>query len=257
MTPPLLHLDDVSLSRQGREVLRRVSLRVNQGEFVSLLGPNGAGKTTLIQAALGLGVPSLGTIRLSGTPLSALAPQERARRAAYISQDRTIAWPVTVDTLVGFGRMPHQSDPTRDRFAIETALAELELVAMRDRIATDLSGGERARVLIARALAQEAPLLLADEPMAGLDPAHSLALMATFRRLARAGRGLLVSLHDLGLAARWCDRIILLADGEIAAEGPPEMVLSPERLREIYGIRAHVSQGPDGLIILPVDVLGP
>jgi iron complex transport system ATP-binding protein len=254
---PLIALDRVSVTRQGRPVLRDITLAVSQGELVGLLGPNGAGKTTLIRAALGLGAASSGSIQLGGTQLGSLSGIERARRAAYIPQDRTIAWPVTVETLVGLGRMPHRASASADRNAVEAAMAEMGLEDMRLRPATRLSGGERARVLIARALAQEAPLLLADEPMAGLDPAHGLLLIGKFQRMARAGRGLLVSLHDLGLAARWCDRIVLMANGAIDAEGAPLDVLTPERLQQVYGIRAHVAHGADGLIILPVDVLGP
>ncbi|WP_424930977.1 ABC transporter ATP-binding protein [Amaricoccus macauensis] len=251
----LLSLSGLGVTRKKRQILDGVSMEVKPGELVGLLGPNGAGKTTLIRTALGLGAPARGSVRLGGDPASALAPEERARRAAYIPQDRTIAWPVTVETLVGLGRMPHSASRTENRAAIDTAIAEMGLDAMRLRPATELSGGERARVLIARALAQSAPLLLADEPLAGLDPAHALSLMNTFRRLARGGRGLLVSLHDLGIAARWCDRIILLSGGHVIADGPPADVLDAALLERVYGIRAHVSQGSDGLMIMPVDVL--
>jgi iron complex transport system ATP-binding protein len=134
-------------------------------------------------------------------------------------------------------------------------MARMDVTRLADRPADRLSGGELARVLIARALAQDAPLLLADEPAAGLDPAHQLSLMARLRDLAAAGRGVLVSLHDLGLAARWCDRLIALHDGVIAADGPPRAVLTPALLATVYGVRAHVSEGPGGLTVQALEAL--
>jgi iron complex transport system ATP-binding protein len=246
----LLALDRLTVRRGGRPVLDGVTLRVEAGELAGLLGPNGAGKTTLMRAALGL-QPADGGIALGDAPLAALPPRARALRAAHIPQDRTIAWPISVEALVALGRTPHRTAPAADRAAIEAAVATMDLHALRHRPATALSGGERARALIARALAQDAPLLLADEPTAGLDPAHALTLMAAFRGLARAGRGVLVSLHDLGLAARWCDRLILLDRGRLAAEGPPEAVLTPGRLAAVYGITAHVARDTTGPILQP------
>ena len=257
---PLLSLERVTTSRAARQgrrtVLDAVSCAIAAGELVGLLGPNGAGKTTLMRTAIGLAAPESGRIRLMGDDLGRLPPSERARRAAYIPQDRSIAWPVTVETLVGLGRQPHRTTEAENRAAVARALAETGLEALGHRLATRLSGGERARALIARALAQDAPLLVADEPMAGLDPAHSLALMEALRRLARGGRGILVSLHDLGLAARWCDRVILLAGGQVIAQGHPRAVLTPERLAAVYGITAHFAEDDGGLILVPTAVLG-
>jgi iron complex transport system ATP-binding protein len=246
----LLALTGLTVRRAGRPVLDRVTAGVGAGELVGLLGPNGAGKTTLMRAALGL-QPADGAIALGGAPLHGLSPRERALRAAYIPQERSVAWPVSVATLVALGRIPHRSSATADAAAVDAALAAMELGPLRDRPATALSGGERARALIARALAQDAPLLLADEPTAGLDPAHALGLMARFRALARGGRGVLVSLHDLGLAARWCDRLLLLDRGRVAADGPPAAVLTPQRLAAVYGITAHIGSDPGGPLLQP------
>jgi iron complex transport system ATP-binding protein len=246
----LLAFDRLTVRRGRRTVVDAVTAGVGGGELVGLLGPNGAGKTTLMRAALGL-QPAEGRIALGGAPLAALAPRERALRAAHIPQERSIAWPISVAALVALGRTPHRAAPGADRAAVEAALAAMELGALRDRPATELSGGERARVLIARALAQDAPLLLADEPTAGLDAAHALALMAAFRELARDGRGVLVSLHDLGLAARWCDRLLLLDAGRLAADGPPEAVLTPARLAAVFGITAHIGRDATGPILQP------
>jgi iron complex transport system ATP-binding protein len=247
----LLALRDVHAARGGKPVLAGVTAEVASGELVGLLGPNGAGKTTLMRAALGLGPVLSGEMHLSGVPLAALPREERARRAAYIPQDRGIAWPVTVEALVALGRLPHRAGAAEDARAVEAALATMELASLRHRPATRLSGGERARALIARALAQDAPLLVADEPVAGLDPAHAIGLMARFRALAVAGRGVLVSLHDLALAARWCHRILLLDRGRLVADGPPGAVLTPSRLAEVYGIAAFAAADDNGPILVP------
>jgi iron complex transport system ATP-binding protein len=256
----LIALDAVTVRRGPCPVVDGVSATVAPGELVGLLGPNGAGKTTLMRAALGL-IPAAGSIRLGGRPLAQLSVRERALLAAYLPQEREIAWPVRVETLVGLGRTPHlppgRAPGPADRAAIEAALGRMDLLAFRDRAATELSGGERGRALIARALAQEAPLLLADEPAAGLDPAHQLQLMAALRDLAAAGRGVLVSLHDLGLAARWCGRLILMDRGRLVADGPPEAVLTPEGLAAVYGITAHLSRDEHGPLILPTGLARP
>jgi len=251
----LLALSDITAQLGGNEVLRGVSLEVGAGEFVGLIGPNGAGKSTLMRAAIGL-IPAGGGRRIGDDPMEQLAAGERARRVAYLPQGREVAWPVTVETLVALGRAPYRKSfappDAADRAAVEAALARMDVADFRRRPATDLSGGEQARVLIARALAQEAPLLIADEPTAGLDPSHQIELMETFAALAREGRGVLASLHDLGLAARWCGRVALMNGGYIVAEGAPADVLTAERLQQVYGITARIEDGPDGLLVQPL-----
>ncbi|HET7409912.1 MAG TPA: ABC transporter ATP-binding protein [Paracoccaceae bacterium] len=242
----LLALDRLSVRLAGREVVREVSLRVDAGELVGLVGPNGAGKTSLMRAALGL-IPATG-----GSSLARLAPPERARAAAWLPQSREIAWPVSVETLVALGRLPLRAGATAspaDRAAVEAAMEHAGVAQLRTRPATELSGGEQARVLIARALAQEAPLTLADEPTAGLDPAHQIAAMESFAALVSEGRGAIVSLHDLGLAARWCTRLVMLHEGQVVAEGAPEAVLTLDRLRAIYGVEAHLAHLSEGLVV--------
>jgi iron complex transport system ATP-binding protein len=256
----LLALDRLTVRRGPCPVVDTVSLHLEPGELVGLLGPNGAGKTTLIRAALGL-VPAEGGIMLGDAPLGALTPRARARRAAYLPQEREIAWPLAVDALVALGRHPHRGRGTAlspaDRAAVEAALARADAAHLRHRPATELSGGERARVLVARALAQDAPLLLADEPTAGLDPAHAIGLMETFAGLAGTGHGVLVSLHDLALAARHCHRIVLMETGRVVADGPPEAVLTPSRLAATYGVTVHVARDAHGPIIVPTGRIGP
>jgi iron complex transport system ATP-binding protein len=247
----LLSLDALTVRRGSRTIVEGVTAALGPGELVGLLGPNGAGKTTLMRAALGLQPAAAGGVALGGTPLARLPARERALRAAYVPQDRSVAWPVSVETVVGLGRLPHRAGPAADRAAIEAALVAMELEDLRDRPATELSGGERARALIARALAQDAPLLLADEPTAGLDPGHAIMLMRRFRALAAEGRGLFVSLHDLGLAARWCDRLLLLDRGRLVADGPPAAVLTAERLAAVYGITAFLGMDASGPLLQP------
>ncbi|UYV35662.1 ABC transporter ATP-binding protein [Rhodobacteraceae bacterium D3-12] len=249
----LLSVSDFSVRLRGRDTLNSLSFDIGAGEFVGLIGPNGAGKTTLMRAALGL-LPFKGQ-----SSLAALPENLRAKQVAWMPQAREIAWPVTVEKVVMLGRLPHltsaQKPSATDHAKVDAALAQMELGPMRHRSATHLSGGEQARVLIARALAQDTPLLVADEPVAGLDPAHQIATMQTFKALADQGRSSLVSLHDLGLAARHCTRLIMLQDGKLVANGPPEEVLSPERLAQVFGITAwfeHTDQGP---VYQPLEVI--
>lgn len=249
----LLSLSDFTVLRDQCPVVDGATLRIDKGEVVGLIGPNGAGKTSLMRGALGL-------LAHSGTAsLSAMAPALRARHAAWLPQAREIAWPVAVETLVALGRVPHLSPGAQpgaqDQAIIDRAIQDMELGAFRTRAATALSGGEQARVLIARALAQDAPLILADEPVAGLDPGHQIATMQAFARLARDGTGVLVSLHDLGLAARHCDRLVLMDRGRIVADGPAEDVLTLAHLRDTFGITAHLTRGPEGLIFQPLELV--
>ncbi|MBB5516303.1 iron complex transport system ATP-binding protein [Rubricella aquisinus] len=248
----LMSLHNLRVMRDRRAVVNEVSLTMEAGSLTGLIGPNGAGKSTLMQAALGL-IPAMGEITLAGHALPDLGREARARQVAYLPQERDIGWPISVELLVSLGRTPHRRGALgpADHTAITAALTEMDLLPFRHRPATDLSGGERARVLIARALAQEAPLLIADEPTAGLDPAHQIGLMETFQRLARAGRGVLVSLHDLSLAARFCDRLIVMQDGRAVADGPPDAVLTAPLLRAVYGIDAHIARDASGLIVTP------
>ncbi|WOI58376.1 ABC transporter ATP-binding protein [Palleronia sp. LCG004] len=245
----LLKLCDLSVRLGGRSVLDRVSLEVGAGELVGLVGPNGAGKTTLLRAAMGL-VPATGE-----SSLAAMEPRARARHAAFLPQSREIAWPVAVEDLVALGRLPHGGGGPADRAAVDAALDRMDLGAHRHRAATGLSGGEQARVLIARALAQEAPLLMADEPAAGLDPAHAISAMATFRALAAEGRGLVVTIHDLGLAARHCTRIVAMSEGRIVASGPPREVLDATHMRRIFSVTSFSAEAAGGPVFQPLDLV--
>ena len=248
----LMTLQNLTVRRGARAVVADVSLRIEAGECVGLIGPNGAGKTSLLRAALGL-LPAEGQ-----ASLAALPDGERARAAAWMPQSREIGWPVSVETLVALGRIPYLPRGARlrpeDRAAIDAAIARMELGPYRDRPATQLSGGEQARVLIARALAQDTPLLLADEPTAGLDPSHRISTMQVFAALAAEGRAVLVSLHDLGLAARHCTRLVLLKAGRLIADGPPAQVLTPGNVGAVFGITAYQAETPQGLVFQPMEL---
>lgn len=249
----LLSLCDLSVTRNTHRVLQGISLEVQAGECIGLIGPNGAGKTTLLRAALGL-LPATGSASLATLP-----PAQRAHAAAWMPQSREIAWPVTVETLIALGRIPHLPRGAtlrpEDRQAVGNAIARMGLADMRDRIATHLSGGEQARVLIARALAQETPLLLVDEPISGLDPANQIATMQVFSTLAREGHAVLVSLHDLGLAARHCTRLLMLHDGQLVADGPPNAVLIPQNMARVFGISTFYKDTDAGPVFQPLEVL--
>lgn len=247
-----LQVDGLVVRRGGRTVVDGVTFHAGGGEFIGLIGPNGAGKTTLFRAILGL-QRHLGT-----SSLAALSPAERARTAAWMPQVREIAWPVPVETLIMLGRVPHLAAGARpgpaDRAAVAGALRAMDLDGLGDRPATRLSGGEQARVLIARVLAQDTPVILADEPVAGLDPAHQITTMSRLADLARGGRCVVASLHDLGLAARHCTRLMLIDRGRLVDDGPPDRVLGPQNLREVFGVTAHVAQSEGGLIFQPLEV---
>lgn len=246
-----LVLENFSVARGPCDVLRDISIQIGAGECVGLLGPNGAGKTTLMRGALGL-MAHRGRSNLSALPLAT-----RAKTVAWLPQARDIAWPVTVETLIALGRLPHQGArlTEADQTAIDSAIARMGLETFRTRIATQLSGGEQARVLIARALAQTTPVLMVDEPAAGLDPAHQMTLMQVLADEASAGRSVIASIHDLALAARFCTRLVVLSRGRVAADGPPMDVLTPDLLAEVFQIRAHISDSPDGPIVQPVGVI--
>ena len=244
----LLELHNLTVRRGDCPVVDGVSLTIGTGEFVGLVGPNGAGKTSLMRAALGL------LAHEGRSSLAAMAPAARAKAVAFLPQGREIAWAVSVEDLVALGRAPWGAAEADDP-AVARALARMGLEPFRHRAATALSGGEQARALIARALAQDTPLLIADEPGAGLDPEAQIRMMAVFADLAAGGRSVLASVHDLGLAARHCTRLILLERGCLVADGTPREVLTHAQLARVFGIRAHIADGEDGLIFQPLTVI--
>jgi iron complex transport system ATP-binding protein len=248
-----LSLDDVCVALGGRTVVNDVSTSFVAGELVALLGPNGVGKTTLLRAAAGL-IGYQGHILLDGVNLMQLSPRQRATRIGYLAQTPTVHWPMRVCDIVALGRLPHLASVARlseaDRAAIDRAILAAELQPLAERRVTELSAGELARVLLARALAGEAQVLLADEPNAALDPYHQLHVMELLHEEARRGVAVIAVLHDLRLAAQFADRVLLMDNGQIIAEGAPADVLTAARLADVYGIH----RGPDGST---AELLGP
>ena len=256
----LVEARGVAVRLGGARVLDRLDLAVADGELVGLIGPNGAGKTTLLKTLAGLAAPERGRVLLRGESLAGMDRFRRARTIAYLAQDGRPNWPVDVRTLVGLGRLPHlrpwRGPGAADREAVARAMAECRIAALADRPATELSGGERARVLLARALAGDPGLLLADEPTAGLDPAHQLDAMALLAGLAQAGRAVVAVLHDLTLAARYCTRLALLHQGRILADGRERDVLTPDLLARCYGIAVHRGAAGGAPFVIPVGRAG-
>ena len=254
-----LQFNDVSVRYGTRRVLDNVSLSLDEGCVTGLAGPNGAGKTTLLRAALSLLKPEAGHIALFGKPLGGWSDDARARAMAYLPQAGESHWPLIARRVVALGRMPHRAGLARlsqaDETAIEDALARCDAAELADRRMDELSAGERARVLLARALATLAPVLLVDEPAAHLDPAHQLRLMELLREEARRGTAVIVTLHDLALATRYCDRLVLLKDGRVAAQGTPDAALSDAALAHVFGVRAARVTDETGRAMLFVTAL--
>lgn len=252
----LLAAENLSVALGGRDILRGVSLHLGRGEVLGLLGANGAGKTTLLRALAGLLPVKAGAVLWQQRPLSAIPTRERAQQLAYLAQSRECHWPLSVSDLVALGRLPFRAPWAElrdsDSAAIEQAMRDAGVSQLAPQALTALSGGERARALLARALACMPAALLADEPTAGLDPAHQLNVMRILRARAAQGAAVLVVLHDLSLAARFCDRLLLLHDGRVLARGAPAEVLTPAHLAQSYGIAAHYAQTGEGLVVVPL-----
>ncbi|MEM8826211.1 MAG: ABC transporter ATP-binding protein [Pseudomonadota bacterium] len=254
----ILSTRNLSYRVDGRPLVDGASFSLREGERTFLIGPNGAGKTTLVRLALGLLPSASGTAMLGGTDVSRLSPVERARRVAYLPQDRSLAWPQPVRDVVALGRFAHGGGTGRltadDRTMIDHAMKDCGLDGLEDRAIDTLSGGERARVHMARAFASAAPLLVADEPIAALDPRYQHELMHLFLRLTEGGRTVLAIVHDLALAARYADRLLWMQAGRIVADGPPHATMTADRLRDVFSVKARVSGDKN---VLHVEITGP
>ncbi len=245
----------LSVTLAGRLVLNDVSLALSSGHLVALVGPNGAGKTTLLRALAGM-VPSGGAIHVGGAALSSLALRERARRFAYLPQGHVVHWPLAARDIVALGRYPHgATDPARltpkDAEAVLRAMQATDVVEFSERRVTELSGGERSRVALARVLAVEAPVILADEPTASLDPRHQFDVMKSLRASADKGVLVIVVTHDLGLAARFADTVLVLSDGRLVSRGAPAEALSEKVMGEVFRISAYRAEYQREAVIVP------
>lgn len=232
------HAISVRLGR--RLVLQDVSVSTERGELVAIIGPNGAGKSTLLKSLAGLLPVCAGRVTLDGRDIHSFDARALGRRIAFIPQDRLVHWPVSVRRVVALGRLPHDASG-HDGDAIANALSAMDLERLADRPVNELSGGELARVLQARALAQEADILIADEPTAGLDMGHVLQLFAHLERLSAQGSTVIVAVHDVSLALRHCHKTILLKSGSVLSAGPSGNVVTPELLAAAFGVGVSVA----------------
>lgn len=248
--------DSVTVRLGGRAALESIGLTLRAGEVTAIVGPNGAGKSTLLSCLAGLRIPSQGGVRLDGQAIEKLGDRERARRIGYLPQAPEIAWRLDVHTFVRLGRTAHRGvfgESAADGAAVDRALDNTQMTAFADRDVTTLSGGERARALIARALAAEPAWLLADEPLTGLDLGHQIDAAELLRDVAARGVGVVVTLHDLAFAARTADRIVVMNGGHILADGPANEALAPAVLAQAYAVDARWVGGLGGPLL---DILG-
>jgi iron complex transport system ATP-binding protein len=258
----MLSLEAVCVEIDGRRLVDEVSLSLRPGELLGLIGPNGAGKSSLLKALAHL-LPYQGQICLDGELLSSLSPRQRALRLAYLGQGDQSSWPLRLRDYVALGRLPHRDhwgmalrlrgddQAALDGAAIDQALQQMHLGELAQRRFDQLSGGERARARLARALAVGSPLLLADEPVAALDPFHQLNVMQLLRGQCAQGKAALVVLHDLTLASRFCDRLLLLDQGRVVDCGTTRQVLTPKNLQQVYQVQAMLGEHQQQRFVLP------
>jgi len=253
-TAPRLVAIGITVVRGSRPIVDNAELTLNAGELTILAGPNGAGKTTLARAMAGV-MAAEGSVAFDGINLRDMKPRARARAMSYLPQGHEFHWPMRVDSIVALGREPH-ADPfsqtsVKDRIAIERAMEATAVGEFSSRLITTLSGGERARVAIARALATEASVLIADEPTTSLDERHQLIVMDLLQRIAHQGTAVLAIIHDLALAMRFADRVVVMNEGRVVANDTPSLALTPERIAEVFGISVNRVETPDGPLLLP------
>lgn len=251
MSQPLV-AEGLSVRLGGRMLFETLDAQFEPGRVTCVVGPNGAGKSTLMACLAGLRRPDSGDVRLGETKVLGLGHAARARRVGFLPQTPEIAWPIDVEALVTLGRTPHRTSgrTPADRAAVAEAMQATGVTGFAPRRVDTLSGGERARVLIARALAGEPEWLLADEPLTGLDPGHQIDACGLFRLLAHdRGLGVVLTLHDLPLALRLADSVLVLAEGGLLASGAPEAALTPDVIRRAYGVDARLVAGHHGPVL--------
>ncbi|MEW4982697.1 MAG: ABC transporter ATP-binding protein [Cycloclasticus sp.] len=245
---------NIAVTLSGKSILKDISVKFPSGKLIGLIGPNGAGKSTLIRALAGLQMIESGAIELNNYPLHTLPHLELAKKITYLPQTGECHWPMTVERVVMLGRHPHVDSHLLDKVnmqAVEQAIKDADIMHLVGRAVNELSGGERARVMLARALATQSDILLADEPIASLDPRHQIDVMALLQNLTSKGKTVIVVLHELHLAMRYCDQLVLLNDGKKVSEGMPKEVLTIDNLQHVYGVDALFGKHQGSHWILP------
>ncbi|MCF8474816.1 MAG: ABC transporter ATP-binding protein [Emcibacter sp.] len=237
----MIKAHNINVSIKGHVILDNASLSIPKGKMTGLIGPNGAGKSTLLRSIMGFVDITSGIIKLDDIELSNLSIKDRAKKISYAAQGAPVHWPLDVNHIIALGRIPHldpwQKISDLDREIIRDAMIKTDTLHLADRLTTSLSGGEKACVMLARAMVSQADYLCADEPIASLDPYHQLQVMNILQNLAKEGHGVLIILHDLGLAKRYCDELVLMHQGKICATGTPNDVLTEENLDKTYHIK--------------------
>ncbi|WP_285017857.1 ABC transporter ATP-binding protein [Novosphingobium sp. fls2-241-R2A-195] len=250
-------LNGLSVDLRDRAVLHGISATLRPGELTGIIGPNGAGKSTLVRALLGLIPATRGAVEIDGHDIARMTPKALARLVSYLPQGQALHWPLSVERLVALGRLPGLGPMSRlgadDLAAVHAAMERADVLHLAGRTATELSGGERARVMLARALAVGAPGLVADEPLAALDPGHQIDVMELLAAEARSGALVVTVLHDLTMAARYCKRLLLVDRGMLVAQGSPQEVLTSDRLREVYGVTGRIEFGGGSAMVVPLE----
>jgi iron complex transport system ATP-binding protein len=256
-----LIIDALGVKLGKRTVLSDVSAHLRPGRVTAILGPNGAGKSTLVKAAAALVGGSAGSVRLDTQDVATMDPRARARAIGYLPQDATVHWNIVARDVVALGRLPHlgahAAPSPEDHAAVERAMHDTETVHLADRPVGELSGGERARVLLARVLAGQPRWLLADEPLASLDPSHQIDLLSRLRAYTAGGAGVAIVLHDLVQAQRAADDALLLADGRVVAFGSVAEVMTAETLGRVFGVRVAPLEDGDRHLLVPVGRIEP
>lgn len=255
----MLKIDRLCIRRGGADLLHSVCMTARAGEFIGVVGPNGAGKTTLLRAVVGLEKADAGSVSLNGASVLEMPSKARAKTTAYLPQEREVHWAVTAEAVVSLGRFAYGS-PGRlgpsDRAAVERALAATQAQSFRSRVVSTLSGGEQARIHLARALAAETPVVVADEPTAALDLRHALSIAEILRARADAGGLVIAAIHDLNLAQRFCTRVIVLNEGRLVADGAPIDALSDNQIASVFGVSVSDFRGSLQHLAGPVDGQG-
>lgn len=254
--PSLLSAHNLTFAYHNRHILTDVSFELVRGETVGLVGMNGSGKSTLLKLLLGILTPSSGSVVVDGRDLKQMKRREIARKISFVPQNSGIDFDFEAQEIVSMGRTPHLSRFSRfsrsDCEAVSEAMRLTGTTDLAGRLVTELSGGERQRIQIARAIAQQTDLMLLDEPTSNLDLSHQLEVLSIIRRLTDAGRAAIISIHDLSLAARYCDRIIVLSESRIVADGRPQEVFTENLLLKHFCVRARIYHDSSSLTILPI-----